>query len=137
MENLLQIGMVVNQGKTELIVYTKNKQCPEIQISLDNGILLSSTRKMKALGIYFDYRLKWNEHIHELRRRTVCIINGLRIIRRKLSFKQSVPAVTAQALSIIYYASSAWLTKSLGRKEMGMLERIHLKALRVIVSDYR
>lgn len=131
MENLLQIGMVVNQGKTELIVYTKNKQCPEIQISLDNGILLSSTRKMKALGIYFDYRLKWNEHIHELRRRTVCIINGLRIIRRKLSFKQSV------ALSIIYYASSAWLTKSLGRKEMGMLERIHLKALRVIVSDYR
>jgi len=40
--------------------------------------------------------------------------------------------VTDQAMSILYYASAAWLAQALGRKEMDTLERIHYMALRVI-----
>jgi len=40
-------------------------------------------------------------------------------------------------LSIIYYASSAWLTPAIGRKELAELEKVHFKALLVVVCDYR
>jgi len=93
---------------------------------------------MKALGIILDAKLKWDSHIAQLRTRITRVLNGLKIIRRKLNFKQAITIVTAQALSILYYASSAWLTvPSLGRKEMNALESIHFKALRVVVKDYR
>jgi len=43
--------------------------------------------------------------------------------------------------SILYYASHAWLTPSLGRHEMDDLERIHFRTLHVlvvlVVRDYR
>jgi len=81
--------------------------------------------------------LKWDDHIRDLRKRILRIIGGLKILRRKLTFNQAVTIVTSQALSILYYASPAWLTPALGKKEMTALESIHHKALRVIVCDHR
>jgi len=54
------------------------------------------------------------------------ILNGLKIIRRKLTLKQAITIVTSQALSILYYASRAWLTPSLGRKEMDAVETLSI-----------
>jgi len=48
-----------------------------------------------------------------------------------------VTLVTAQVLSTIYYASCAWFTPAIGRKEMIKLEKIHYKALQIIVCDYQ
>jgi len=81
--------------------------------------------------------LKWDVHIRELRKRILKTIGGLKILRRKLTFKQAVTVVTSQALSILYYASPAWLTPAIGKKELTSLESIHYKALRVIVCDHR
>lgn len=85
----------------------------------------------------FDHRLKWDIHISELGLRITRILNGLKIIRRKLTLKRATTIITAQALSIMYYAFSAWLTPSLGRKEIDDFEKIHFKALRVVVRDYK
>jgi len=75
-ENLRKIGMVVNQDKTKLVVFSKSKNCPEVEILLNDNIILKSLRKMKPLGINFDYKLKWNVHISELRKRILRITNG-------------------------------------------------------------
>jgi len=109
----------------------------ERKIAISSTVTITSVKRMKALGIIIDPKLKWDCHVKELRKKITGIINGLRIIRRKLSFKQAITVVTSQALSILYYASSAWLTPSIGRKEMSSLESIHFKALRVVVKDYR
>jgi len=42
-----------------------------------------------------------------------------------------------QALSILYYASCAWLTPILGRREMDEVEKIHYRALRIVLKDYK
>jgi len=39
------------------------------------------------------------------------------MIRRKLSFQQTISIVIAQTLSVMYYASSVWLTLHIGKME--------------------
>jgi len=134
-EELSRIGMVVNNSKTELVLFHKDTK--SVDVVLDDGTQLSSTHKLKALGVWIDNRLKWNVHIEELKRKVTRIISGLKIIRRKLSFKQTLNVVTAQVFSILYYASPAWLTPAIGRAEMDNIERIHFKALRVVTKDFK
>jgi len=43
----------------------------------------------------------------------------------------------AQVFSIIYYASPAWLTPGIGRREMGDIKRIHFKAIQIVTKDYK
>lgn len=136
--NLTSIGMVVNQSKTEVMLMDKNAaSLPKISITLDDSTVLTTAPSVKALGVWFDHCLRWDRHINELKKRVLRVINGLKIIRRKLTFKQAVTLVTAQVLSIVYYASSAWLTPAIGKKELAELEKIHFKALRVVVRDHR
>jgi len=40
-------------------------------------------------------------------------------------------------MSILYYALPAWLTPNIGKKELNELKKIHFKALRVALCDYR
>jgi len=135
--NLREAGMVVNQAKTEVIAFSKSKAVNTIEIDLDDGTRLQSAKKIKALGIWIDDKLKWDAHVKELRKRIVKITSGLKLIRRKLNLKQAINIVTAQALSILYYASPAWFTPNIGKRELSDIERIHFKALRVAVCDYR
>jgi len=137
MANLREVGMVVNQSKTEIVVFSRNGDHEKSKIVLNDGTILESKNSIKALGVWFDHRLKWDTHIKDLRKRIIRIINGLKIIRRKLTFKQAITIVTSQALSILYYACPAWLSPSIGKSEMKDLESIHFKALRVVVCDYR
>jgi len=136
-EALKNIGMIVNQGKTEIVVMSKAKQPPSVTIDVGQGICLDSSSCFKALGVWIDHRLCWDKHISELRKRVIRILNGLKIIRRKLTLKQATTIVTSQALSILYYGSCAWLTPSLGKKEMAAVESIHFKSLRIIMRDYK
>jgi len=136
-DKLTQIGMVVNQSKTEIMIMSHSGKTEERMVDINDEITLQSVTKLKALGVILDAKLKWDSHIAQLRKRITRVLNGLKIIRRKLNFKQAITIVTTQALSILYYASSAWVTPSIGRKEMNALESIHFKALRVVVNDYR
>jgi len=50
----------------------------------------------------FDKKVHMGKHISEVRKRVLKIINGLKIIRRKLSFKQAVTLVTTQLLCLSF-----------------------------------
>jgi len=76
-------------------------------------------------------------HIKETSNRILRLINGLRIIRRKLNEKQSLTVVTAQVFPILYYVSPVWSTPSIGREIMKDVERLHFKAPRMITLDYK
>jgi len=64
-------------------------------------------------------------------------LNGVKIVRNKLTQKQATQVVTAQIFSIPYYACAVWLTPMIGWKNMGAIESLHFRALRVIPWDYR
>jgi len=59
------------------------------------------------------------------------------MIRNKLSQNQATKVVTAQIFSILYYACAVWLTPSISKKNLGRIESMHFKSLRLILKDYR
>jgi len=61
----------------------------------------------------------------------------MKIIRKKMTFKQSLTVVTSQVFSVFYYASPVWLTPSVSSRVIKEVEKIHFKTLRVVVRDYK
>jgi len=133
-DRLEEIGMIVNQSKTEVILFGKDKETVLVNVK---GTAVESKTCIKALGVQIDNALSWSNHIASMKKRIMSIIGGVRIIRNKLSPKQTTSVVTAQIFSILYYACAVWLTPSLGKKNVKTVERLHFKALRLIIRDYR
>jgi len=65
------------------------------------------------------------------------IIGGMRLIRNKLTQQQSAVVVTSQVFSILYYACPVWFNPALNKKCLKTIESLHLRALRLIIRDYR
>ncbi len=58
---LLDLGMIVNQDKTESVVFTRNN--PE-RITLRCGSNnIATGEEIKVLGVYFEEKLTWKNHI--------------------------------------------------------------------------
>jgi len=133
-DSLEQIGMKVNQSKTEIIAFGKDQQTTLINVK---GMAVETKETMKALGITIDKGLTWAQHINNLKKRVMSIIGGVRMIRNKLTKQQTTNVVTAQVFSILYYACILWLSPTLNRKSFHTIERLHYRALRLIIRDYR
>lgn len=99
--------------------------------------MIPSKPLMKALGVIIDHRLRWTDHIKMVVNKVRRLICGFRMVRDKFTEIQAKNLVTAQALSVLYYGSVAWLTPTLLGDRLRRLESIHYRCLRVIVKDYR
>jgi len=136
-EALRRIGMVVNEKKTEIIVFRRKGVFEPIQIELSPGIAITCTETMRALGVTLDHHLDWFHHVQATRTRILKLLNGMKIIRKKMTLKQSLMVVTSQVFSVLYYASPVWLTPSVSSRIIKEVEKIHFKMLRVVVRDYK
>jgi len=92
---------------------------------------------MKALGIVIAKGLTWGPHVTSLKKCIMKIVGGVRIVRNKLNKAQATNVVTAQIFSVLYYACCVWLTPVLGKKNLNTIARLHYRALRLILRDYR
>jgi len=133
-ESLEEIGMKVNEEKTEIVLFGKDN--PKVLVNV-KGAPVESKDQIKALGIIIDKGLTWQSHITLLKKRVMKVVGGVRIVRNKLTESQTTTIVTAQVFSILYYACCVWLTPSLSRKMFGTIESLHYRALRLIIRDYR
>jgi len=133
---LKNLGMVVNEDKTEVMVMSRHKE-PIILTITCAGRQIDTKSSIKALGVVIDHRLRWSTHIKLLMSRLRGLICGLKMVRRKFTEEQTKVLVTSQLLSILYYACPAWLTPHLLVKEYRRLESIHYRCLRLIVNDRR
>jgi hypothetical protein len=54
-------GLVVNNNKTDVCLFHRNDQLPvTVKVS---GALVMSKKSMNVLGVIFDSKLNWKEHI--------------------------------------------------------------------------
>jgi len=135
-EVLRSLGMIVNAGKTEIVFFDKGKEPYTTQICIGDETIMSKA-SLKALGVTFDHRLRWDIHVDNVCNRVRGLLCGLRILRRKVTEKQAVCLVTAQVFSVLYYACTVWLTSHLNRTVFKKVESIHLRSLRVAMMDYK
>ena len=54
-------GLVLNQGKTEICVFHSNDP-PVITINIE-GMPVKSKKSINVLGVTFDAKLNWSEHV--------------------------------------------------------------------------
>jgi len=133
-ESFEEIGMKVNEGKTEIMLF--GRENPKVLINV-KGEPVESKDQIKALGIIIDKGLSWRPHISLLKKRVMKVVGGVRMVRNKLTESQTTTVVTAQIFSILYYACCVWLTPTLNKKLLGSIESLHYRALRLIIRDFR
>jgi len=105
-DGLEQIGMKVNQSKTEIMAFGRDQQTTVISVK---GMAIETKEAMKALGVTIDKGLTWAPHINNLKKRVMSIVGGVRMIRNKLTKQQTTNVVTAQfTQSYIMLVSSGY-----------------------------
>jgi len=135
-EHLTEVGMVVNKAKTEVIQFfpTTDERVQHVNVC---GEKVPVVEHIKVLGLTFDNKLCWKQHIDNIKKKLTTANNGVKLIRRKMDAKQSLLVVTAQALSVLYYGSPVWLTPGLSKSRLKVVESLHYRCVRLVVKDYK
>jgi ribonuclease HI len=73
----LNIGLSISEKKSELVLFSRKRSTPTIQVFL-NDRLLTVSKNFRYLGVVFDEKLLWNSHIHLVQQKCTKRINFLR-----------------------------------------------------------
>ena len=99
-------GLKVNESKTELVLFYR-KDCRQISLIL-NGTPIESSSSMNVLGVIFDSRMQWAEHLASCVTKANKALNAIRLIRRYFNTKELLNLITSNYYSILYYNSEIW-----------------------------
>jgi len=129
-EYMRNIGMIINEEKTELIYYSKNKEAPKLNI---NGI--ESRRNIKALGVKISHDLSFDSHALEAIAKASRTTHLVSHLGRWFKTDDLMKIVTSKFFGQLYYASPVWMTNGLKSTTWKALNRAHYKALRAAFKD--
>ena len=97
-----------NQSKTEVCVFHKNDP-PRVNVRVEN-VYVKSKKSINVLGVTFDSKLNWGEHISN----TICkakkSLYALRLLRKFFNFQEMRTLLDSYFYSILYYNCEIWLT---------------------------
>jgi len=108
-EWLKRSGLKVNLNTTELIIFN-NSQSQEIMV---NGQLIQSQKSMKVLGVMFDYKLNWSDHINYVANKIKQLTFGFSRLKKFYSINELLALVTTLGMSMLYYGAPIWLSRNL------------------------
>lgn len=135
-EFLRDLGMIVNEAKTELIVLgKKNSDTTPLKLSI-NGTTCTESPTMKSLGIVIDGSLSWDAQADLAIKKGQRLVSVYRHVRKYLTESQFLKTVTCNFYSSVYYASSVWHPncKAVHKTKFNSL---HFRLLRTAFKDYK
>ena len=122
-------GMKVNESKTDLCLFHRGDTQP-ISIKL-YGKEIKSNKVMNILGVIFDSKLQWTEHVAHAIKKSMKSLNAIRLIRKYFNQKELLELITSNFYSIMYYNSEIWHLPSLKGPLKQKLLSASAKALKV------
>ena len=122
-------GMKVNESKTDLCLFHRGDTQP-ISIKL-YGKEIKSNKVMNILGVIFDSKLQWTEHVAHAIKKSMKSLNAIRLIRKYFNQKELLELITSNFYSIMYYNSEIWHLPSLRGPLKQKLLSASAKALKV------
>ena len=124
--------MKVNEAKTTLCLFYHKDTTP-IEINLNN-IRITSCKTMNVLGVIFDQKLQWSEHIaHAISKANKSLV-ALRMIKKYFTTKELLQLITSNFYSILYYNSELWHVHSLKNGLKQKLLSSSAKAIKMCVK---
>jgi hypothetical protein len=121
-------GMVCNESKTEAVLFGSDEK---LRINVGHNTV-ETRSEMKVLGVTFDNRLDWTQHVNATIKRTNRIMHGLKGVRKYVDIQQAKQIVTAFYYSVLYYGCEVWMHKHLSFHLKQKVRSAHYKALRLI-----
>jgi hypothetical protein len=125
-------GLKVNEQITEMSLFYK-KDCLPITITL-NQIIIRSIDFMNVLGVIFDFKLQWSQHISHTISKANSALHTIRLIRQYFTTKELLTLVTENYYSILYYNSEIWHIPNLKPQLKQMLLSVSAKALKLCMK---
>ena len=129
-EWLFENYMVLNAGKCHFMCLGKNT---ENETFTFKDTIMNNSKEEKILGVIIDNRLTFSSHIRELCKKASQKISALSRISNQLNDSEKVLLFNAVVKSQFNYCPLVWMFCS--RTSNSMINRVHERALRVILDD--
>ncbi len=97
-EWLTQIGLKVNQSKTELCLFHRNDVTP-ISVSSD-CVLINTSKNISVCGLLFDWKLNWSDQVSSANIKANKFPNAIKLIRNFFNVQELIQLVTSNYYSI-------------------------------------
>ena len=121
-------GLIVNESKTEVCLFHKKDQ-PSVNIKVENSII-KSKKLMNVLGVIFDSKLTWNDHIAHCISKSKKALFAIRLLKKYFTFNEIRTLLDSNFYSVLYYNSVIWMTPELNSALKQNLLSISANAIR-------
>ena len=125
--------LVANPAKFQLMFLGPNIDNNELSLKC-NGITINATDTVTLLGITFDSKLNFKNHIENICKTVNRNTNVLLRIRKYLDYTKSVTLYTAYMLSHFKYCPIIWMFCS--KTSNSLVNKTHKRALRVVHNNF-
>ena len=141
---LAEAGLTLDVTKTELIHFSRSRSppCPSLHLSTPAGIVTISPKPvLRWLGIFFDSKLSFKEHVRIMVNRAKGSLNGLCALAntvRGLHQSHLLTLVKTCILPILTYAFQVWYRPD--RKQAALLDSLNIvlnRAARLVSGAFR
>ena len=131
---LKKSGLKVNESKTELCLFHRSSQTKVILKISNNEI--KSLDNMNVLGIIFDNKLNWNDHVAKTISKANSALHCIRLIKFYFDPHELLNIITAYFYSILYYGSDIWNIPCLNANLKQRLLSTSAQALKICTPSY-
>jgi hypothetical protein len=125
-------GLKVNEAKTEMCVFHRNKN-ERVEIELC-GHKIKNKTNINILGILFDSQLNWTDHVNIAVAEANQRLFALKIIKPYFTKTELMTLLTSLFFSSLYYGSEVWHLPSLSADLKRKLKRSSANALKICID---
>ena len=97
-----------------------------------DGIPITTKKSMKVLGVIFDTKLTWYEHISKTIVSANKVKQGLAIISKYFCVEEMLKLATANFYSRLYYAAKVWLISTIAAPLKKKLWQVSSRMLKIV-----
>ena len=127
-------GLKVNESKTEACLFSK-RDCAPLVLNIGHDSI-TTKKTLNVLGVIFDSKLQWTEHVAMAISKSNRALNALRMISKHFNMKELINLTTSNYYSILMYNSEVWQSSALKENLKHSLFVASAKALR-LCNHYR
>jgi hypothetical protein len=96
-----------------------------VSITIDN-VVLQSKKEISVLGVVFDSRLCWHNHVEKVINKANKALNAIKLLIRFFNIKELLQLLRSNYYSIFYYNAEVWQLSTLKEKKQNGNFYLHL-----------
>jgi hypothetical protein len=127
-------GLKVNESKTELCIFHRNKNT-EGQLTIEESPIVAKD-EMNVLGMTFDSNLKWGPQVSRVIKGANKALQAIKMIRKFFNTNEIIQLLTSNFYSRLYYCSEVWHLPTLSPNLKQILLSASANALKLCYNKY-